>query len=240
MPLRVGRAVVGVLNIESERALPDGAARLLEPLASALAPLAEELRRGRMLDLPALARLFVHLGSIRDPDEIAALGAASLPRVLPVEVSQVVVWDELGSPAELASWSAEGASAGAAHPRRARGGASARRPDRRLRDPRARQGSDRRSVATGSLVWLPLRANGTELGALVAIGRAGERVDPVQLDGAALLAAHVAASLDAAVSLPARAPERRHRPADGDPQSPRARGATRPRARDRAGATRCR
>ena len=52
-----------------------------------------------------------------------------------------------------------------------------------------------------SVVWLPLRANGMELGALVAVRRIGERVDPVQLDGAALLAAHVAASLDAAVSL---------------------------------------
>ena len=28
----------------------------------------------------------------------------------------------------------------------------------------------------GSLVWLPLRANGTELGALVALSRGGERV----------------------------------------------------------------
>ena len=46
---------------------------------------------------------------------------------------------------------------------------------------------------SGSLVWLPLRANGTELGALVAVSRADEHVDPVQLDGAALLAAHVAA-----------------------------------------------
>ena len=107
IPLRVGRVVVGALNIESERALPDGAANLIRPLASVLAPLAEKLRAGGALDLPALARLFVHFGSIRDPDEIAALAAASLPRVLPIEVSQVVVWDEIGVPVELAAWSRE-------------------------------------------------------------------------------------------------------------------------------------
>ncbi|CAN5336280.1 hypothetical protein BH20ACT13_BH20ACT13_03220 [soil metagenome] len=200
VPLRVGRVVVGALNIESERALPDDSAHLIRPLVSVLAPLAERLRSGGALDLPALARLFVHFGSIRDPDEIAALAAASLPRVLPIEVSQVVVWDEVGVPVELASWSRE---ASAQPPLTIAELASARA----VADPTivcevldlaSVPGGTRRS---GSLVWLPLRANGTELGALVAVSRADERVDPVQLDGAALLAAHVAASLDAAVSL---------------------------------------
>ena len=51
------------------------------------------------------------------------------------------------------------------------------------------------------LVWLPLRANGEEIGALVGAGGPIARVDPVQLDTAAVLAAHVAASLDAALAL---------------------------------------
>ena len=200
IPLRAGRSIVGALNIESERALPDGAVRLLQPLVSLLAPLAEDLRKGRTLDLPSLARLFVHLGSIRDPDEIAALGAASLPRVLPVEVSQLVVWDDLGSSVELASWSEDGAT---------------QSPLTKVELEVARSLADPAIVCEvldlgtsswkgrggASLVWLPLRANGEELGALVAVGRTGEHVDPRQLDGAALLAAHVAASLDAAVSL---------------------------------------
>jgi diguanylate cyclase (GGDEF)-like protein len=46
-----------------------------------------------------------------------------------------------------------------------------------------------------------LRANGEEIGALVGAGGPADRVDPVQLDTAAVLAAHVAASLDAAVAL---------------------------------------
>nr|MBA3566660.1 diguanylate cyclase [Actinomycetota bacterium] len=200
IPLHVGRVVVGVLNIESKRALPDGAEHLIRPLASALVPLAEDVCAGGALELPALARLFVHFGSIRDPDEIAALAAASLPRMLPLEVSQVVVWNELGSPVELASWSRD---------------ATTQLPltSAELEATRAQadptgvcevfdlEGSLGRQSGAGPVVWLPLRANGAELGALVARGRAGERVDPVQLDGAALLAAHVAASLDTATSL---------------------------------------
>ncbi len=200
LPLRVGRTVVGAINIESERALPDGAVRFLQPLATALAPLAEELRKSRTLDLPSLARLFVHLGSIRDPKEIAALGAASLPRMLPVEVSQVVVWDELGSPAELASWSDDGATQSPLTDIEVEAARAAADPAVVCEILElARFGWETRDA--GSLVWLPLRTNGTELGALLAISRTGQRVDPVQLDGAALLAAHVAASLDAAVSL---------------------------------------
>jgi hypothetical protein len=107
IPLRSGRTVVGILNIESERALPDGAADALRPLARALTPRVDALRASRTLDLPGLARLFVHLGSLRDPSDIAALAAASLPRVLPVEATQIVVWNELGSPTELASWTSE-------------------------------------------------------------------------------------------------------------------------------------
>ena len=110
VPLRTGRLVVGILNVESERALPDGAADALRPLARALAPLADALRARRTLDLAALARLFVHLGSIRDPGEIAALAAASLPRVLPVEATQIVMWNELSSPTELASWRSDDAT----------------------------------------------------------------------------------------------------------------------------------
>ena len=47
VPLRVGRVVVGVLNVESERVLPEGAAEAIRTLVRALAPLVEELRRPR-------------------------------------------------------------------------------------------------------------------------------------------------------------------------------------------------
>jgi diguanylate cyclase (GGDEF)-like protein len=196
VPLRSGRMTVGVLNVESERAFPDGAAKAIQPLSRALAPLAEALRTRRALDLAALARLFVHLGSLRDPDAIASLAAASLPRVLPLAAAQVVVWDDIGVPSELAAWVSD-----LVHEPLARSELEAARAQI---DPAVvcqvldlgGRGRSRRSI-----VWLPLRANGDDLGALVGISATDEHVDPVQLDTAAVLAAHVAASLDAAFAL---------------------------------------
>ena len=199
VPLRVGRVVVGVLNVESERVLPEGAAEAIRTLVRALAPLVEELRASRTLDLAALARLFVHLGSLREPGDIAALGAASLPKVLSVEASQIVVWDELGVPTELAVW---------------RSDASAQPPLSSIELEVARAQTDPSVVCqvldlsadgqtrgSRSIVWFPLRANAGELGALVGINRDAGHVDPIVLDTAAVLAAHVAASLDAAFAL---------------------------------------
>jgi diguanylate cyclase (GGDEF)-like protein len=199
VPLRVGQAVVGVLNIESERALPDRAGDALGPLGAALAPLVGALQRQRTLDLPALARLFVHLGSLRAPGDIAALAAASLPRVLPVEATQVVVWNDGGAAVELASWRSE----------------SGTRPPLTFDEIEAGRTQIDPSVvcqvlelerstepgASRSAVWLPLRANAGELGALVGVSAQAGHVDPSLLDTAAVLAAHVAASLDAAFAL---------------------------------------
>ena len=192
VPLSAGAGVVGMLNLESERALPNGVSYLLEPLADALAPLVDQLRGGT-LDLAALARLFVRLGSLRDPNEIAALAAASLPRVLPLESSHVVVWEE---PAAASARRLGGRGlCGAAHPRRARDGACARRLDGRL--PAARCRPEATIVSRVAAV----AREREELGALAGVSRASGHVDPVQLDAAAVLAAHVAASLDAAVLL---------------------------------------
>jgi diguanylate cyclase (GGDEF)-like protein len=199
IPLRAGRAVVGVVNLESERALPDGAVPALQPLVRALTPHVDALRARRTLDLPALARLFVHLGSLRDPGDLAALAAASLRRVLPVETTQIVVWSELGSLTELATWTSEAG----AHPPLSVDELEAARTQTdpsvvcQVLELRAAPGRrDARSV-----VWLPLRANAKELGAMVGISTSSAHVDPALLDTAAVLAAYVAASLDAAFAL---------------------------------------
>jgi diguanylate cyclase (GGDEF)-like protein len=199
VPLRSGRMIVGVLNIESERALPDGATQAIRPLARAVAPLVEALRANRTLDLAGLARLFVHLGSLRDPETIASLAAASLARVLPVEASQIVVWDELGAPKELASW----ASDDRPHVPLSLSELEAARTqvDSTVVCHVVELDGRGRSRRRRSVVWLPLRANAEDLGALVGISEAAEHVDPVQLDTAAVLAAHVATSLDAAFAL---------------------------------------
>ena len=138
VPLRSGRTIVGVLNVESERALPDGAAQAVRPLARALASLAETVRSGRTLDLAALARLFVHLGSLREPLDIAALGAASLPKVLPVTESQIVTWSELGT-RDRACGVAGGRHVAAALGRRHRDRTRAERSERRVSGARPRR-----------------------------------------------------------------------------------------------------
>jgi diguanylate cyclase (GGDEF)-like protein len=199
IPLRSDRTVVGILNVESERALPDGADESLRPLVRALAPLVAALRARRALDLPALARLFVHLGSLRAPEDIAALAAASLPRVLPVTATQIVVWGDLGTPTELAAWSSEvdaGSPLSADELDAARAQTDPSVVCQLLELRRAAAGRAARSV-----VWLPLRANASELGAMVGISGQPGHVDPNLLDTAAVLAAHVATSLDAAFSL---------------------------------------
>ena len=199
IPLRSGRSVVGIVNVESERALPDGAADALKPFVRALAPLVGALRARRTLDLSALARLFVHLGSLRAPDDIAALAAASLPRVLPVEATQILVWGDLGASVELASWRSDTASRpplSADEIEAARAETDPTVVCQVLELERGTAGTPSRSA-----VWLPLRANAGELGALVGVSAESGHVDPNLLDTAAVLAAHVAASLDAAFAL---------------------------------------
>src|SRR4029450_11555637 len=52
--------------------------------------------------------LFAYIGSLRDPAQIAALGAASLARVLRLETSQLWTWNDHGSGTGLALWQAPG------------------------------------------------------------------------------------------------------------------------------------
>jgi len=209
IPLRIGRAVVGVLNVESERSLPEGASEALRPLARALAPRADAIRTRRTLDLAGLARLFVRLGSLRDPEQIAALGAASLARILPVESSQILAWEEGGEIRQLAAWEADGTQHLPLTPEEAQRA-------REQADPsvvcHVLDSSERAKGRTRNVVWLPLRANAGELGALAGVTVQPAHVDPALLDTAAVLAAHVGASLDASFSL-----QREKRSAATDP-----------------------
>jgi diguanylate cyclase (GGDEF)-like protein len=200
IPLRVGQVVVGVFNLDAERPFPDGVLKLLCPLTAALTPRVEDMRASGNLDLQGLARLFVNLGSLRDPREIASLSAASLARVLRVETSQVWMWDEGGSPLELASWRSDGSNRRTLSVKEVEAA-------RALVDPSVvcqliddRFGSSRRR-GRGAVLWLPLRANGKEIGALVGTGGGAQQIDSGSMDTAAVLAAHTAASLDAAIAL---------------------------------------
>ncbi len=197
VPLRSGRRLVGALNVESERLLPPDAALAVDPLARVLGELVGKLRAQQTLDLAALARLFVNLGGLRNPEDIAELAAVSISRVLPIETSHVVVWDETGVSRELASWRDGGDPSGELT-------AEEIEAARDRVDPTAvcevvELGDD--GVPGRKVVWLPLRANGSDLGALVAGTTSVAHVDPAVLDTAAVLAAHVGVSLDAALAL---------------------------------------
>jgi putative methionine-R-sulfoxide reductase with GAF domain len=72
IPLRLGPHVFGALNIESERALPDGAVRRLQPLASVLASLAEELQGAGCST------------SLRSRDSSSISAASEIPTRLPL------------------------------------------------------------------------------------------------------------------------------------------------------------
>jgi len=194
LPLVARGTVVGLLNLESERVLPEEAHGVFDELASVLASVVERLERTRTLDLSALARLFAHMGGIREPAEIGTLGAAALPRVLPLATGQVLLWRDDGEVEELARWSLDDERSPGLDGAELSALRDAVEPSVvcRLLPGQA----DGRHVA-----WLPLRANGQEIGALVGTGSSPIAVDPARLDTAAVLAAHLAASLDAAVVL---------------------------------------
>jgi diguanylate cyclase (GGDEF)-like protein len=200
VPLQLDGRVIGVFNVESTAPLPRDAARIVRPLVRRLVPLVHELRSTRRLDLSALARLFVYLSSLRDPVAIAEIAAASLARVVAVETSQVILFAEDGSSEELACWRAAGAGLEPFRPdevARARGASIPGAVAELLPVPADRAGGEPRVA-----VWLPLRASAVELGVLVGSSRNdAHELDQHQAEVAALLAAHVAASLDGALLL---------------------------------------
>jgi diguanylate cyclase (GGDEF)-like protein len=203
VPLETDYGIVGLLNVESTRHLPARAPRLVRKLAHALAPAVGELRAGRRLDLAALARLFVHLSSVRDPLAIAEITAASLSRVLAVETVQLLVLGEERRLEQLALW-----GGGEDAPEPLPGAVTAALYERcdtstpvELLGPGGRPAAELEGSGCASAVLVPLRANGEELGLLVGLSRRSLPFATEQTDLAALLGAHAAASLDAALSL---------------------------------------
>ena len=232
VPLRVDRVTVGVLDLGCERPLPAESLKLLRPLAAALAPKTAILRASGRLDLPALARLFVYLGSLRDPNEIATLASASFARVLRLDATQVWMWDDVGRPVELASWRAEAA---------ALGGLTVEELEsaRRLVDPAlvhqlvdVRGPESQAEAPRGDLA----SAEGERRGHRRAPRhrrRCREHREPRY--GGRARGSHRGLARCRA-RAPPRAPERRHRRAHGHPQPARARGTSRARGRRRPGA----
>jgi diguanylate cyclase (GGDEF)-like protein len=203
IPLVSRGEIVGVVNIETAWRLEHGADAEVAVLADTLAIAVEALRNARTVDLSSLARLFVHVSSLRDPLAIAQVTVRSLARVLPVETTQVLMRDEGGRLVGTVDWSA--ADAGVAPLSPAAVEALLQCIDStavlELLDTSTMRLPELVGTKVRSVVLLPLRANGEEIGVLAGTSRFAKTFEHAQGEAAALLAAHAAASLDAAVAL---------------------------------------
>lgn len=202
VPLLVAHETIGVLNIETHRSLPHDAPQIVAPYAAKLAPHVDRLGDAAGLDLPALARFFVYVSSLRDPRQIAEVAARALSRALPLDACHVVL-DGHGAVSETSSWSRPGGAVDLPAPDVLHAlcedldlGTVFRLVDL---DDEPVQGLAHGGIR--SVVLLPLRANGLELGTVVGLSRT--RLDYQQRDAetAALVAAHAAASIESALAL---------------------------------------
>jgi diguanylate cyclase (GGDEF)-like protein len=209
-------STVGVLDIETAAELPSGCEEAATSLTQMLGPLVVKLAGGGAVGgVAALARLFVYLGSLREPLAIAQVVARSLSRVLPLETCQLFLVGDDSQLVESATWRASTDGPAPASPRVAEGlrkRVEARTVVEVVDTAALTELPELVETGAKSVVLAPLRASGHEIGLLVGTSRLARSVDRHQIEGAALLAAHAGASLDAAFAL-----EREHRSALTDP-----------------------
>ena len=214
IPLVLPAGVVGVIDIETTVPLPAGGEAAARSLMLALTQPVEEHRASRAVDLSSLARLFVHMSSLRDPLAIADSAVRSLARVLPLETSQLLLLGESGELVRSAEWRVAGRGP---EPLPLQALEALRQHIDsaavfELLDPATAQIPELAGHRLRSVVLIPLRANGSEVGLLVGASRFVKGFDREQGELASLLAAHAAASLDAAIVL-----DRERRSAHTDP-----------------------
>ncbi len=202
VPLATSVGLIGLLNIETTAVLPVGVDDSIGALALALTEPAEEMRTTRTVDVSSLARLFVYMSAIREPLAIAEVAARTLGRVLPIERSHLLVLGDDPRLSRSVEWSAQGGPEGVSDESllvlREQVGPSA---VFELVDAAELGLPELEAARIRSVVLIPLRANGKDIGLLVGTSRFATSFDRGQAEMAALLAAHAAASLDAALAL---------------------------------------
>ena len=202
VPLSTSAGPIGLIDIETSFPLPLGSDTVIGPLVDALTEPVEEMRTTRSVDLSSLARLFVYMSTLRDPLAIAQVAVRTLGRVLPIESSRLLVLDEGQRFAGSADWNAPGSpgpiSEDSLLALRERIGPAA---IFELLDVGDIDVPELVAARARSVVLIPLRANGQEIGLLAGTSRFATSFDRSQAEMAALLAAHTAASLDAALAL---------------------------------------
>jgi len=201
VPLIAHDSLLGILNVEARFPLPEGAVDILEGVAVRLAGPLALIRDSPALDLSSLARLFVHMSSLRDARAIADLAARSIAHVLGLEAAHVLIPEDADS-TFAASWSRSGSAAppSAELVERLR---AAVVDDMSVFDLVDTEAAGLTELAGGArtLVWLPLRVNGIEVGVLLGEAAGALVVPRRQAEAAALLAAQAAGSIDAALAL---------------------------------------
>jgi diguanylate cyclase (GGDEF)-like protein len=202
VPLCTSEGMIGLINIETARALPSGSDAAVRGLAEAITGPVEEMRTNRTVDLSSLARLFVYMSALREPLAIAQVAVRMLGRVLPIESSRLLLLDEAQRLSGAAEWSAPGGvdpiSEEMLLQLRDHVGPSA---VFELLDAGDLGVAELDQARIRSVILIPLRANGDDIGLLVGASRFSTTFDRSQAEMAALLAAHTAASLDAALAL---------------------------------------
>lgn len=214
LPLGEGVPAAGVLDISTRaRSLPRAAVEHFAGLARLLGARLEAEETAPQRGLSALARLFVHVSLVREVDTIAELTARSLGHLLQLDSTQLYL-GEREAMARVGFWV------------RAESGLQpldsmvALRLSERVTTTAAFTSlpvdADLLQVSpdrgTGEIIWLPLRASGNMVGAVVGYLQQRRVFEREQREAAALLAAHAAAALDSA-----RALERERRAAVTDP-----------------------
>ena len=203
LPIGAEQPPCAALNVETKLPLPPEAVPVLEAFGRALGARVDRLRGTSVPDISTLARLFVHSSTLRDVGAIGELAARTLARILDLDAAQV----NLGPPGRrrtlAAAWSAHHTGLDPVPFEAVE--ALARVVDRTaVVDVRqlAETAPDLAArTGLGLVAWLPLRASGVEHGVLLGCSSGPIELDHDRAELCALLAAHAAASIDAAEAL---------------------------------------
>jgi len=200
LPLLLDGHVVGVLNIETTSRLPGDAAARVGRLAEAVAPAVAASRGADATDLSALARFFAYVSSLRDPTAIGEIVVRAVARTLSLDCCTLVLTGDaiLFSACSWETPDAPPLDRAAASCLRARVDPTA---VLELLDVQGSALPELAGAGLSSVVVIPLRVAREELGVIVGGSRAPLRHDEQRSDVAALMAAHAAASIDAALAL---------------------------------------
>lgn len=204
VPLTADGDVIGVLSIEADSAIAPDCVDAFARLAAVLSPAVADLRNVRTLDVSSLARLFVHLTSLRDPDQVARAVAVSLGRVLPVDCAFVYLTGDDGRPVEYGAFHAGEGGEAECLPAAAVDALRARVDRTAVVELLTLQGvriPELIGSRAHSVVLLPLRIGDRELGTLVGVSAGPIVFEQQQAELAALLATHGAAALDAVLAI---------------------------------------